>query len=174
MKEELKIFEAILPKNPDKYELSHIFMDGEYVVSTDTKIMVRKKHDYEIEKSCLIINDKARYRIEAEDVFNGMPVNYQWASGYPDGTRVYGKFDKQDRLYEAEGQDFITALYIVAEAGHVIDFITYAPALKKIAKLLKNEETVEVRVGKDTPIYMTIGGYELLFMPMVFPKGGAK
>ena len=145
-------------------------MDGEYIVSTDTTILVRKKHDFEVEKSSLIINDKAKMAITAEGLFNGHAVNYSQASGYPDVTRIYGKFNKQDRLNRAEHHDFITSLYIAAEEGHVIDFITYAPILKKIAKALGNEVVVEVRVGEDKPIYMVIGGYEFLFMPITFPK----
>lgn len=170
MKEELKIFESILPRNPVKAELSNIFMDKEYIVATDTRIMIRKKHTFSVEKSCLIVNDKARWTISPEGLFEGMAVNHTRASGYPDTARLYKKFNGQERLKRAERQDFISALYIAAEEGHVIDFVLYAPALKKIAKLLKDEETREVRIGEDMPIYMTIGEYELLLMPMIFPK----
>lgn len=170
MKDQLKIFEAILPRNPRKSELSHIFMDSQHIVSTDTTIMLRKKHDFEVEKSSLIINDTAKMAITAEGLFNGHAVNYSQASGYPDVARIYGKVNKQDHLHRAEHHDFINGLYVAAEEGHVIDFITYAPTLKKIAKALANEEVAEVRVGEDKPIYMRIGGYEFLFMPITFPK----
>lgn len=170
MKDQLKIFETILPRNPLKGELAHVFINSEYIVSTDTKIMVRKKHDFDVSKKMLVINDKAKVPIAAEGIFNGLPVNYGRASGYPDITRIYNKFSTQGRLQRAEGQDFITALYITAEEGHIIDFIAYATALKKIAKALGDEEVAEVRVGEDTPIYMVIGGYEFLFMPIIFPK----
>ncbi len=82
----------MLDKNNPKEELNHIYVDKENIVLTNTVWLIIIKHDLNIEKPILLINDKAKYKygnLQYSDIFGCTFIDDNF--NYPDYTRILRK-----------------------------------------------------------------------------------
>jgi len=164
----MEILKTILNRNNPKIEINNIFVDKENMVSTDTTILIVKKHNQDIEKSFLIINDKAKDKLNAEDIVFDEKINYTDANRYPEYKRIVKWNGLKE--YIPKYDTLIDVLYEISYKKHIIlNFIDYATKFKKINKLLPKINKVSYN-GENDPIQITAKNYIIMIMPMYFNK----
>ena len=158
----MQLLNKILPTNNQKLEINHIFLDGENMVATDTRILIVKKHGMNIDRECLIVNPKAKDKsIKIDTLIDGMGCSTNYGK-YPDYKRI---LTKEPMTYMEGDVDGLTLLQIIcAEKGMMIDFVNYAAFMKMLSKISFNRYYVG---EKNLPITIANDEYTIVLMPMV-------
>ena len=161
-----QILKTILPNNNQKYELNHILIDDENMVATDTKIMIIKKHDFDLKKQpFLVLNNKTKMSIKAEGIELEEKVNYTMANTYPNYRKIMLDTDKT-KIYIPKYYEFINCLYELShELGFIFNWEQYATKYKKIDKLLPKIEKVYY-TQENAPVMIIAEEYIIIIMPI--------
>ena len=106
-----------------KKEINHILVDSENMVATDTRILIVKKHNMDIQKPFLLINDKAKHVMNTEAIEFNMKASYVLANGYPSYKRIIPELKRMVDI----NSKFIKALYeISSKHGVMFDYVKNA------------------------------------------------
>lgn len=163
----MKLLETILEKNNPKLEINHIFMDGENLVATDTKILIVKRHNEKMEEgfNALLINPKAKYPIKSEAIILDKTANKSMASGYPNYKRIIPQTGKNYGFEKCDGLTLIQLM--MAKYNLCLDLLGNSSFYKQLAKMNLEWYTFD---GYNMPISIGNKEYTIVIMPMIFPQ----
>jgi len=160
----IKAFEAIQPNNNPKLEINHILVDNINIVVTDTTMLLIKPHNLKVDENMLLVNDKAKFKIDTEDLFNGFKVNKNRADGYPNYKRI---IPTGDYIMFNAPMSFIDALYTVTYNHSILfDYIKMSTIFKKLDKNLSKVVSYNFK-DKNLPLCLKFEDGEIfVIMPL--------
>ena len=163
---DLKAFEAILEKNNPKFELSHILIDGDNIVSSDNKMILIKKHNFEVKDKFLVINNKAKFNLVADGLFKGVAINKKFANTYPN-YKSFLNFDESEIINYSNGL-LKTLYWLGSNKGFIIDYGLLITKLKKLDKMLGKTKKIFFTDKKSLLKIEFENDYVLVMLPLIF------
>jgi hypothetical protein len=161
-------------KNP-KTELNFHFIDGENIVTTNTRILLVEKHNLKVEENKLIFPDKTgkcisslEYRPEVELFHGKRAINESLVGKYPEYKRIIP--DGMNNQMDVSVDNLLETVYlIVSKHDIVLDFVTYSSLFKELRKIPVGEKEV-VKYNYNSfrdPLTIKTETLTLVIMPLI-------
>ena len=161
-------------KNP-KTELNFHFIDGENIVTTNTRILLVEKHDLKVDENKLIFPDKIgkcisglEYRPEVELLNGKKAINERLVGKYPEYKRIIPS--SMNNHFEHTVDNLLEAVYlIVSKHDIVLDFVTYSAFFKELRKVsVGKKEVVKYNYNSfKEPLTIQTDSLTLVIMPLI-------
>lgn len=166
MLNKIKILEKVLKKKEGFHDsLTNIYVDNEYMMATDERIMLVIPHFCNVEQQLLIVNHKAKNPVQVEGSWEGLAVNYSIAKEYPDYNRVLNVAKEYTKVETS--WSLLDFLYNLSHyTGWLPDYTKYATLFKHLSSKLK-EIKEYCYIDNKSPLFIKFeGGEVLVIMPI--------